>query len=751
MKNKSTRSIKLLVATLIVFISLIVLLSFLSIQLTKNYVSSEKSRYLEKLTDKQSYLLSTEMDYYLRLIQTISSTMALHDRLNTGQVSAVLKEVYHSNNFDEMGVIFPDNTVYTATDDTATVKTTYPFKDLPNSSYISDIFWDTEYGEAILISYPIRQDSTIMGVLFGIKTAKALETDLGLDGFSDNANSYIIKKSGAPILQTSQSGSLGEFDNLFHAIAKQEKDTAASQALQQNLSKDQNGSLILNKKGNPKYLSYHKLGINDWYIITIIPESSLSANLLIKRLSYSLFLIVGLSVIFSYIIIATSIGYNKQLELIAYTDDVTGYGNFNNFKQCCNLLIKNNHHLNYAVVDFDINQFKVINDIYGHDIGNTVLRHIAKVLSNLVSEKECFGRIGADNFSLLLAYNEDNDIIYRLQAISSQVSGFIDGYIIGLSYGICRVTEPNPEVSVLCDRASIAKSSIKNSIGFNYAFFNKNRRNELIREKEIENLMERALANKEFICYLQPQFRLDNDEIFGAEALVRWNKPGKGLISPGEFIPVFERNGFIKKLDYYMFEQVCILLSKWKRTHPGFFPLVISVNLSRLHLSTPTLCQDLIAITRKYMVDPSNIEIELTESAVYEDAARMIEAMRSLKALGFILAIDDFGSGYSSLNTLKDIPADVLKLDKGFLEQSVNNKRSSHIITSLIDMAKSMGIMTIAEGVENSHHVRFLRQAGCDVAQGYYYSKPLPPELFEEQLTSLSLGRTSIPTTIKPL
>lgn len=749
MKSKSTRSTKLLIVTLAVFISLIILLSFLSIQLAKSNLSSERSNYLEELGSKNSELLNAELTYDLRLVQATSTAIAQQDRLDIPSISSTLKELSTINNFDEVGIILPDNTIYTATHDTNTIKTNYPFKDLPTNAFISDMFWDTEYGEAILISYPIIQNSVTTGVLFAIKTATDLTTDLHIEDSGSKANCYVIKKNGAPILRSDTTGNLGDFDNLFNAITKLEKDPQASQILQSNLSKDQNGSLIINKKIKPKYLSYNKVGINDWYIVTIIPEEILSSNPLIQRLTYSLLLIIGISLIFSYIIVATSISYNKQLELIAYTDDVTGYGNFNNFKQCCNKLIKNNPYLNYAVVAFDINQFKVINDIYGHDIGNTVLKHIAKVLSTLVSEKECFGRIGADNFSLLLTYNEDTDVIYRLQAISTQVSGFIDGYIIGLSYGICRITEPNPEVSVLCDRASIAKSSIKNSIGVNYAFFNKSRRNELIREKEIENLMESALANREFICYLQPQFRLDNDEIFGAEALVRWNKPGKGIISPGEFIPVFEKNGFIKKLDYYMFEQVCILLNKWKRTNPSFFPLIISVNLSRLHLSTPTLCQDLLAITKKYMVEPSNIEIELTESAVYEDAARMIQAMRSLKSHGFILAIDDFGSGYSSLNTLKDIPADVLKLDKGFLEQSVNNKRGSHIITSLIDMAKSMGIMTIAEGVENSHHVRFLRQAGCDVAQGYYYSKPLPPEIFEEQLASLSLGKTSLNTTGK--
>lgn len=750
MKNKGIRSIKLLIATLAVFVSLIILLSFLSVQFAKGNISSEKSRYLEEMSSKNSQLLHSELSYYLRLIQATSTAIAQQGSLDAATISNTLKELSTSNNFDEVGIIFPDNTIYTATNGTITIKTTYPFKDLPTGAYISDMFWDTEYGEAILVSYPILQNKATSGVLFAIKTAKDLTADLHIESAGSKANSYVIKKSGAPILRSDNTGNLGDFDNLFQAITKQEKDPQASQTLQYSLAKEQNGSLIINKKTNPKHLCYHKIGINDWYIVTIIPETALPSSQLTERLTHSLLLIIGISLVFSCIIVASSIRYNKQLELIAYTDDVTGYGNFNNFKQCCNRLIKNNLHLNYAVVAFDINQFKVINDIYGHDIGNTVLRHIAKVLSTLVSEKECFARNGADNFSLLLVYNEDTDIIYRLQAISSQVSAFIDGYIIGLSYGICRVTEPNPEISLLCDRASIAKSSIKNSIGVNYAFFNKSRRNELIREKEIENLMEGALANKEFLCYLQPQFRLDNDEIFGAEALVRWNKPGKGLISPGEFIPVFEKNGFIKKLDYYMFEQVCILLNKWKRTHPNFFPLIISVNLSRLHLSTPTLCQDLLAITKKYLVDPSNIEIELTESAVFEDSARMIEVMRSLKSLGFILAIDDFGSGYSSLNTLKDIPADVLKLDKGFLEQSVNNKRGSHIITSLIEMAKSMGIMTIAEGVENSHHVRFLRQAGCDVAQGFYYSKPLPPELFEEQLSSLSLGKTNLPSFTKP-
>ncbi|MEG0115771.1 MAG: EAL domain-containing protein, partial [Hydrogenoanaerobacterium sp.] len=226
-------------------------------------------------------------------------------------------------------------------------------------------------------------------------------------------------------------------------------------------------------------------------------------------------------------------------------------------------------------------------------------------------------------------------------------------------------------------------------------------------------------------------------KIVGAEALIRWNHPQKGLIPPIMFVPIFEKNGFIKKIDLYVFEQTCQMFARWRNAGFGDIPITVSVNLSRLHIHNTNLAEQLLEITQKYEIDPSLIELELTESMVFYNTVELIDTMHKLKSVGFKISVDDFGSGYSSLNLLKDLPADILKLDKAFLdglESSDSNNAGQMIIKKIIEMAQCLNLITVAEGVETAEQVKMLTQMGCNIAQGYYYAKPMPMKEFENLL-----------------
>lgn len=245
------------------------------------------------------------------------------------------------------------------------------------------------------------------------------------------------------------------------------------------------------------------------------------------------------------------------------------------------------------------------------------------------------------------------------------------------------------------------------------------------------NDMRRAMEQEQFIIFFQPKFALSTDKDFGAEALVRWNHPKAGLIPPGKFIPVFEKIGFIVQLDYYVAEYVCRIIGKWRRDGKNLNP--VTINLSRGTLLDPELVEVLQKLTEKYHVPVSLLNLEITESAYASDPEQIMAAIHALRRAGFVTMMDDFGSGYSSLNMLKDIDVDVLKVDMNFLSGGMEAEKGKIILSSVIQMAGRLGIPVIVEGVETQEQRDFLSTVGCDYVQGYYYAKPMPQEEYERR------------------
>lgn len=415
-------------------------------------------------------------------------------------------------------------------------------------------------------------------------------------------------------------------------------------------------------------------------------------------------------------------------------DTLTGCPNGIKFSRDCQQTLKENQGHPYAMIIFDINKFKAINDLFGHQVGNEILTAIAHILKKHVRDDELFSRMATDNFSILMKYEGYRDFTLRIESLIHEINGYSNRFVVSISLGIYLIGDDDQELEVntLSDRANMAKCSIKNNSQVSYAFYDEAMRQVMIVENGIENRMEAALKNDEFEVYLQPKYLFADEKIIGAEALVRWNDPVNGMLPPNDFIPLFERNGFVKKIDTYMFEEVCKLLDKWKTEMNQLTDMSISVNFSRLHLDNLLLPEELIEITSRYKIDPKMIEIELTEGTIFDNDVQMVDIMNHLKTFGFNISIDDFGRAYSSLNTLKNLPADILKLDKAFFTESADNLRGKKIITSMLNMAKDLDLITVAEGVETKEQVDFLKGLGCDIAQGFYYAKPMNVIDFED-------------------
>lgn len=430
----------------------------------------------------------------------------------------------------------------------------------------------------------------------------------------------------------------------------------------------------------------------------------------------------------------------KKLERQAYYDELTGTSNLAKFTMDAKELILQNPQLHYTIRVFDISNFQMFNDFYGFKEGNTLLCGVVKALSELLDKKtETLGRINADQFITLTA-NDTTPTEYALRITDFRARFFPnDGphayQRVSFKTGCYTLEKGDEEVSQAIEKAILAHKTAK-LLGKRVVYYDDAMKKEAQRIQEIENKMDDALANEEFKLYLQPQYKISSGRIIGLEALCRWQPKDGALIFPSDFIPVFEKNGFIVKLDYYMFELVCKTLRAW--LDDGAPVRAVSVNLSRLHLENENLVAELCEIADAYMVPHGLLELELTEAVAMKNEEVLHLFAQQFHEAGMRLSIDDFGSGYSSLGILNALPFDTLKLDRSFFTPTADSACSQVIIQSIVQMSQELKITTIAEGIEKEEQVAFLKKINCDAVQGYYYAKPMPaaaivPLLFEKK------------------
>ena len=430
----------------------------------------------------------------------------------------------------------------------------------------------------------------------------------------------------------------------------------------------------------------------------------------------------------------------RSLEIIKDYDLLTTAWNYNRFLAQGGELLSNDKVLR-AVVTVDIKNFKMINAQYGYEKGNEVLIDISSLLNHFTAEGECYARIEADKFVLLLEYQLLGGLQQRLKQLIRRVEQIPEqklGTAVTCTVGVCLVEHGDSDMSILVDHANMARKSLKDYHKSVYSFYNKEAEQKLIKERELSARMKGAVENEEFVVYYQPKISLNSREIFGLEALVRWKMGDGGLVPPDEFIPLFEKNGFITELDLYVFERVCRLMRSWK--DQGRRALPIGVNISRIHIKEPDFLTKLTDIRQKYGILPEDLELEITESAFLHNQDIVMEVARQIKEAGFVLSMDDFGTGYSSLSLLKDLPVDIIKLDKEFFQKKLN-EREKIIIANVIRMAKQLNIQVISEGIETLESEQFLREIGCDLAQGYLYGRPQPIEDLDPLLYGSGRGR----------
>ena len=422
----------------------------------------------------------------------------------------------------------------------------------------------------------------------------------------------------------------------------------------------------------------------------------------------------------------------RSFEILSATvlDNLTGVYLSQAFFVRAKQILKNHHSDEYDFVCTNIESFKIMNSRHGRKSGDKLLQEVAGKFKSILQKHEICGRISADRFMILLRHREP-DFYKKLEDEITRIfkNGIADAFV--LKFGICENIDHEEDTSSIYDNAMFALNSITRRYGKTISYFNQDLRKKAQAEQDVIDNMEEALDAKEFVVFYQPKHGIKENKAMGAEALVRWNSKKFGFMSPGLFIPIFEQNGFITKLDYYIWENVCKMLHE--RIEKNDIVVPVSVNISRSDFDMSDLDQKIIALADKYNVPHNLLHLELTESAYNENSEQIKKIIDSLHSAGFIIELDDFGTGYSSLSILTKIPFDILKLDMSLVRE-IKNLAGRNVLSCIVDLANRFNMKTVAEGCEDQETTEILGELGCDLIQGYFYSKPLPANEFFEYI-----------------
>lgn len=417
---------------------------------------------------------------------------------------------------------------------------------------------------------------------------------------------------------------------------------------------------------------------------------------------------------------------NRLFEL-AYIDPITGLGNYNAYLARTKEKLEINS--KKTIIILDIDKFKSFNKKYGHMKGNALLKRVGEEIKHSIRKTDIVCRLANDVFGICLSGEVDvENITRRLNNKISRIKIEDIWYNLRISMGVYICGKEEKDVQSVIDKAIMAHDSIKGKYHVPYGVFTEEFEQKLIRESEIENMMEYAIKNKEFEVYYQPQINAKTEKMERAEALVRWKKDGN-MISPSEFIPIFEKNYFIIKLEEFVYEKVCENIQELKAEFKEIPQ--ISVNISKESLLEKDFIEKYMKITEQYGISPNEIEIEITERTTVDSNIDMKEILEKIKGKGFSIAIDDFGTGYSSLNMLEILPIDMIKIDKSFIDRIDEKNHTINLLEIIFLITKKLNLKTVAEGVEKSEQVSYLKKVNCDFMQGYFYAKPLDFNTFK--------------------
>lgn len=735
--QRKIRNMTLIVACIIGFfvVTAVVLLTLL------NHVMLQQTRqYLGEISNQCRAAIEKQIEGDLMTIQGVSAFF--DDTLDEQSIIERLETENNRNSFIRMSYIDRDYRA-TVVDIDGSVYTDVDMSDQPvieavmnGTLGLSDIMHDRLADEDIVLyATPVYQDDEIVGVMGATRSVDSFSTIIQQPLFGTHGLNLVIRQSGEVILALDEI--LQEQGNFLEMI---NFDSQTRKKLEQAIATQSAYTFSFEDSGRQYWGTINTLGYNDWYLVSVVPADYINQGYQ-QMMFVFIVTILLLIIVFSFLLLYTNhIRHvsTQRIERLAYYDDITGAYNTHKFMELAAARLSEDK--NYALVLLDLHGFKFINASFGFSVGDRLLCGVSDILSRALGADEIYYHRFADQFGFLLHTQDESVIRKRVTAIMDTISAFElvpgDSHPIHCYCGI-KVNQSNSNelnIGLMQDRAAAALAQVKNLHGNHLAFYDHTLLERAQHKNHIEQQMHAALRNREFIAYLQPKYDLRTEQIVSAEALVRWQRPDGSLVPPGDFIPIFEQNGFITQLDLYIFEEVCRTQRRW--LDEGLPIVPISVNQSRLLFYQKNYLETVHGLVSKYDLDPKYIIIEVTESLATNKAEEIASVISGLHTLGFSVSMDDFGSGYSSLNVLRKLSIDELKLDRDFLSSTELEARSRIILRNILELARELHITTVCEGVETRIQADQLRDMGCDIAQGYFFSRPIDIESF----TKLAFG-----------
>ncbi|EMJ5407419.1 bifunctional diguanylate cyclase/phosphodiesterase [Clostridioides difficile] len=736
-RNKSFTLITILFLT-----SLFLTMGYIYIEDTKHLLMSEAKIHIKEVAVQGSQLAQRQIEKDLDVLNIFSNYYASNPDIPNEEKMKNLLDEMENQKFYTMAIVDINGNAENTKGDKFSVKDREFFKNsIKGKKYVSSPYVDevNKSIKKIAISVPLLNNDKVVGVLYCTYNINTLMKLINISFYENNSISYVVKNDGTIILHP-QGDSLSK--NIYKLL-KQDNDIQEVNRLKKELQENKTGATVLNMLEERRYLGYATMDngnsennyIKDWNLIFSIPETVVFSNSkqIINRAVYAVLSIVLIFIAIIFYIIYIKKSNEKEILSLAYEDKVTYIGNQNKFYRECSKYLLDKPSLNYIIVYFDINNFKMINDTFGYEFGDNLLITIAKALKEELTEGEVYARLSSDYFAIFCDYkNGRNKIIRKLDNIRSNIESNLSiVFEISLCVGIYFVEEGEVDIQKAVNKANMARSVAKGK-NINYAIYNEDVRNKLSEESMILDDIKIALVKNQFEVYYQPKFSLVTGEMIGSEALIRWNHPEHGFISPAVFIPIAEKSKLILKIGRFVFERVCNDLSEWKKQGKKIVP--VSVNLSRVELYQPDIVKFINKTIQMYNLSSDFIEIEITETVAINELNILKNVLNELRKHGFSISMDDFGTGYSSISCLRDMPIDILKLDKSFLGGIEHDERSRNIAKSIVSLAKSLDLVVIIEGVESKEQAELMKQFGCDLVQGFYFARPMPAKNFLDLL-----------------
>lgn len=717
----------------------------------------QSDRYLLEVARQSAAVIEKQIEGDFNSLEAVARAIGESEEDFESLLPRLFRE-NSNNHFRRMAMIAPDGTVYAVSYDAVSVGERNvrdePFfrHAMEGERYLDDTRPDPLLEKAHINTYavPIYRDSDPTGAPIGVLTA-VFNTDvfrdaLGGSSFEGAGFAHIVKADGTFLMRSTNQNADQTALNAFEDVLRFEN-AGEMQRVQDDMAAGRSGTFAhTTPTGLKALVTYTPIGVQNWYLFSVVPRSIVEGQTRqFTRTTVELLLV--LSALFALalaFIMRVRQKSRQEAQRLAYVDPVTGLYNRNRFRLEATRRLERQAGPPMAVMILNLSGFRTINELFGFTEGDRLLAAVGQMLKEELGGDDLYARGEADNFYILTGRYSPEGLRGLGEALAARIEREAQRqgqqFVLSARCGVYLLTEADAgvrEISVLLDRAKTALDAGrggKEQVSFYSVALHE--REQL--RRAVEANLDAALAAHEFVVYLQPQFSAAGDGVTGAEALVRWDDPRRGLLSPGDFIPVLEENGSITELDFYVLEEVCRFLREW--LDAGFDPVPVSVNQSRLHLYRADYLQRLLGTVHRYGVPPQLIVLEITESAALDNAGALIKVTRELHAAGFRVSMDDFGSGYSSLNLLDSIPFDELKLDKRFFDDFAGRSRGRTIVASILSMAKGLGISTVAEGIERKEQLEWLRREGCDAIQGFYLARPMPRAEFERQVFGAESG-----------